>query len=286
MMGIAILLGLVLTVEPVKSEVTLGEPVELKVTLKNDGAAEWTGPGLVIDVRALSLDVGAAAREFVYARKLDRAPEPKTLAAGASWTETVSYTPVRAGTLPVEVKYLDKASAETKVNVKPAADGASELAVHLVTTKGEMKIRFFPEVAPNHVAHFAERVRTGFYNGLTIHRVIKNFMAQGGCPEGTGRGGPGYSIAQEFTKDKKYSHTFGRLSTARTMDPNSGGSQFFLCFDQATFLDGQYTVLGEVFEGQPVLRAIEAIGADRDPQPPKEIVKITSATLIPLKAGS
>ncbi len=288
MLGIAIgiLLGLTVTVEPVKSEVTLGEPVELKVTVKNDGKDAERGPPVTLDKRSVTLTIGGGSKQFVYQRKRDETLPENTYTHGVSINQTISWTPVRAGEYPVEANFPGAASGKTNVTVKPAKNGATELGVFMITSKGEMKIRFFPEVAPNHVAHFAERVRTGFYNGLTLHRVIKKFMAQGGDPKGTGEGGPGYSIPAEFTTDPKYSHTFGRLSTARTNDPDSGGSQFFLCFDQATFLDGKYTVLGEVFEGQDALRKIEAIGAERDPQKPKELVKITSATLIPLKAGS
>jgi cyclophilin family peptidyl-prolyl cis-trans isomerase len=107
-------------------------------------------------------------------------------------------------------------------------------------------------------------------------------MAQGGDPQGTGQGGPGYTLPAEFTSDPKYSHTFGRLSMARTPDPDSAGSQFFICFERATFLDGKYTVFGEVSEGKETVEKIEAIGAERDPQKPKEIVKITKAVLVPL----
>lgn len=291
MLGIAVLLGLVVSAEPVKPEVTLGEAVEIKVTVKNDGKEAESLPAIVLDGRSVTLTVGEGAKQFVYTRKLDEAPKSESLAPGASATGTISYTPTTAGPMPIEVNFAQKGSADTKVTVKPTADGSTELGVQMVTTKGEMFIRFFPEVAPNHVAHFAERVRSGFYDGTQFHRVIKNFMAQGGDPGSkadpthAGSGGPGYSIPQEFTRKPEYTHSFGRLSTARTQDPNSGGSQFFLCFDQAKFLDGQYTVLGEVYEGQPVLRAIEAIGADRDPAKPKEFVKITKAALVPVKKG-
>jgi peptidylprolyl isomerase len=279
MIGIGILLGLTLTVTPAKPEVTLGEPVELKVTVKEEGGDHVSLRELALDRRSVTLTVGEGASQWVYQRKLDKEPA----ACDGSFTEaTISWTPVRAGDYPIEASYMGKASAATRVTVKPAANGATELGILMKTTKGDMTIRFFPEVAPNHVAHFAERVRTGFYDGLVFHRVIKNFMAQGGDPTGTGAGGPGYEIPQEFTNDPKYTHSFGRLSTARTNDPDSGGSQFFLCFEQATFLDGKYTVLGEVSEGKDTLQKIEAIGADRDPQKPKELVKITKATLVPL----
>lgn len=291
MLGTAtILLGLTLTVEPVKKEVTLGEPIELKVMVEHDGkgeAVEKGPPPLVIDDQVLQLTIGQGAGQFVYTRHKDAGREFPIVeyTKERSNSGTVSFTPVRSGDYPIEVSFMGgKASGSTQVKVKPAADGSTELGMLFITSKGEMKLRFFPEVAPNHVAHFAERVRLGFYDGLVLHRVIKKFMAQGGDPSGNGSGGPGYSINAEFTNDRKYTHSFGRLSTARTNDPNSAGSQFFLCFDEATFLDGKYTVLGEVFEGQPTLRKIEEIGADRDPQKPRELVKIERAALVPIPA--
>jgi cyclophilin family peptidyl-prolyl cis-trans isomerase len=286
MVGIGILLGLTLTVTPAKPEVKLGEAVELNVTVKNDGKDAESLPAIELDKRSVTLSIGEGGKQFVLQRKMDKAPETKSLAGGESWTGKVEWTPTRAGAYPIEANYAGKASAETKVKVDPAAGGETEVGILMETTKGPMTIRFFPEPAPNHVAWFAERVRTGFYDGLGFHRVIKTFMAQGGDPAGTGAGGPGYSIPSEFSNDPKYTHSFGRLSTARTMDPNSAGSQFFLCFDKAGFLDGQYTCLGEVTkDGWDTLRKIEEIGADRDPQKPKELVKITKATLVPLKAG-
>jgi cyclophilin family peptidyl-prolyl cis-trans isomerase len=273
--GIGLLLGLTLTVEPAKKEIVLGEPVELKVKVEG---REKDMPAVAFDQRSLTVTIGDGDSQFVYQRKSE-----KPLAAEKD-EATIKWTPVRAGEYPIEVAYAGKASAETKVTVKPAKDGETELGMMFITSKGEIKFRFFPEKAPNHVAHFADRVREGFYNGQVFHRVIKGFMAQGGDPTGTGRGGPGYTIPAEFTKDPKYSHTFGRLSTARTPDPNSAGSQFFLCFDNATFLDGQYTCFGELVDGHPVVRKIEEIGADRDPAPPKELVKIERAALVPLKS--
>lgn len=288
MLGIAVLLGLAVTAEPVKAEVALGEAIEIKVTVKNDGTEPEKLPAVVLDKRAVTLSIGEGGGQFVYQRKLDSAPETKTLAPGESASGTVSFTPVRAGAVPVTVHFAGKGEAETKVTVKPGEGGATELGAVIQTGKGAMRLRFFPEVAPNHVAHFAERIRTGFYDGTQFHRVIIGFMAQGGDPGSkdeparAGAGGPGYSIPQEFTRKAEYTHSYGRLSTARTQDPDSGGSQFFLCFDNAKFLDGQYTVLGEVFEGQDTLKAIEAIGAPRDPMKPKEYVKIGQASLAPV----
>ncbi|SDR04088.1 peptidylprolyl isomerase [Pseudovibrio sp. Tun.PSC04-5.I4] len=116
----------------------------------------------------------------------------------------------------------------------------------LETTKGNVVIEMRPDLAPNHVARIKELVREGFYNGIVFHRVIDGFMAQTGCPQGTGTGGSGTKLKAEFSDAK---HVRGTCSMARSMDPNSGDSQFYMCFADSTWLDGQYTVWGQVVEG-------------------------------------
>ncbi|GAB4069929.1 peptidylprolyl isomerase [Ancylobacter sonchi] len=116
----------------------------------------------------------------------------------------------------------------------------------LETTQGPVKIRLRPDLAPGHVARISELAKQGFYDGVVFHRVIDGFMAQTGDPTGTGRGGSGQKLKAEFNKGR---HQRGTVSMARAMDPNSGDSQFFICFADASFLDGQYTVWGEVIEG-------------------------------------
>lgn len=116
----------------------------------------------------------------------------------------------------------------------------------LDTTKGRVVIEMRPDLAPTHVARIRELVREGFYDGLAFHRVIDGFMAQTGCPHGTGTGGSGRKLRAEFSNEP---HERGTVSMARAMDPDSGDSQFFICFDRAPWLDGQYTVWGRVTEG-------------------------------------
>ena len=116
----------------------------------------------------------------------------------------------------------------------------------LETTKGEVMIGMRPDLAPGHVARIKELAREGFYDGVPFHRVIEGFMAQTGDPTGTGMGGSGKKLQAEFNKEP---HVRGTVSMARAHDPNSGDSQFFICFDDATFLDGQYTAWGNVIEG-------------------------------------
>ncbi|OJJ18338.1 peptidyl-prolyl cis-trans isomerase [marine bacterium AO1-C] len=125
------------------------------------------------------------------------------------------------------------------------------------TNKGVMKIEFFENDAPGTVANFVKLASEGFYDGLTFHRVVPNFVIQGGCPEGTGMGGPGYTIPCEVDGDNQY-HDLGVLSMARTSQPNTGGSQFFICLNRQNtqHLDRQHTVFGKVVEGLDVIGQI------------------------------
>ena len=132
----------------------------------------------------------------------------------------------------------------------------SELENTLVmeTSKGTVTIAMRPDLAPNHVARIKELVRDGFYDGIVFHRVIDGFMAQTGCPHGSGTGGSGKKLGAEFT-DAPFKR--GTVGMARASDPNSGDSQFFICFDDASFLNGQYTVWGEVTDGMDVVDQIK-----------------------------
>jgi len=147
----------------------------------------------------------------------------------------------------------------------------------LQTTKGPIRLTFLPDVAPGHVANFLALAKTGFYNGVTFHRIIKGFMIQGGCPEGTGTGGPGYQIKAEFNETP---HETGVLSMARTGDPNSAGSQFFICLGRHTHLDRQYTAFGRAADEES-LQTVKAIGdvkVGRNDKP-VETVKIEKVTV-------
>jgi peptidylprolyl isomerase len=139
----------------------------------------------------------------------------------------------------------------------------------LETTKGKVVIAMRPDLAPGHVARIKELVREGFYDGIVFHRVIEGFMAQTGCPHGTGTGGSGKKLKAEFNKEP---HVRGVTSMARAQDPNSGDSQFFICFDDARFLDGQYTAWGNVTEGMENVDKIKRGEPVRDPD---KIIKAT-----------
>ncbi|WP_417484227.1 peptidylprolyl isomerase [Maricaulis salignorans] len=132
---------------------------------------------------------------------------------------------------------------------------------------GDVTIKLRPDLAPKHVARITELVKSGFYDGLTFHRVIDGFVAQGGCPDGNGMGGSGTKIPAEFNAEK---HVRGTMSMARSSDPNSGDSQFFICLDAVPYLDNQYTVWGEVIDG---MDHVDAIPKGEPPAKPGKIVK-------------
>ena len=148
---------------------------------------------------------------------------------------------------------------------------------------GVMKAELYPDVAPNTVNNFISLIQKGYYDGLIFHRVIPGFMIQGGCPDGTGMGGPGYSIKGEFTGNgfqNNLVHDRGVLSMARTMAPDSAGSQFFVMVEKAPHLDGQYVAFGKVIEGMEVADAIVSARTDWNDRPrePQRMKKVTVDT--------
>ena len=141
----------------------------------------------------------------------------------------------------------------------------------LETTRGEVAIAMRPDLAPRHVARIKELVRDGFYNGTVFHRVIEGFMAQTGDPTGTGTGGSGKKLKAEFSKAP---HVRGAVSMARANDPNSADSQFFICLADARFLDGKYTLWGEVTSG---MEAVDKLKRGEPVQNPDKIVSLKVA---------
>lgn len=146
----------------------------------------------------------------------------------------------------------------------------AEETIVLETTKGDVVIALRPDLAPGHVARITELVSQGFYNGVPFHRVIDGFMAQTGDPTGTGMGGSGKKLKAEFNRQP---HVRGTVSMARAASPDSGDSQFFICFGDARFLDGQYTVWGEVVSG------MENVDQIKRGEPVKDPDKIVTARL-------
>lgn len=135
---------------------------------------------------------------------------------------------------------------------------------------GVIKVELYPEIAPNTVNNFISLVKSGFYNGICFHRVISGFMIQGGDPKGVGTGGPGYTIKGEFTQNgfkNNLKHSRGVISMARSMMPNSAGSQFFIMHADAPYLDGQYAAFGKVIEGMEVVDKIAETNTDYNDKP-------------------
>lgn len=155
--------------------------------------------------------------------------------------------------------------------------GNENLPVVTITVEnyGVIQAELYPEIAPNTVNNFISLVKKGFYDNLTFHRIIKGFMIQGGDPKGDGTGGPGYSIEGEFTSNgfaNSLKHTKGVLSMARTQDPNSAGSQFFIMTGDAPNLDGQYAAFGKVTSGLDVLEKIQSVKTNSNDAPIDKVV--------------
>ncbi len=147
-----------------------------------------------------------------------------------------------------------------------------ENTLWLDLSSGRVTIRLRPDLAPKHVARIKELAQTGFYDGIVFHRVIDGFMAQTGDPTGTGRGGSGKNIAAEFSREP---YVRGTCGMARSSDPNSADSQFFIMFAEGSFLNGQYTVWGEVTDG---MEFVDNIKRGEPPRTPDKIVKLRAAT--------
>ena len=155
--------------------------------------------------------------------------------------------------------------------------------VTIETNHGKIEVELYPEIAPNTVNNFISLVKKGFYDGTIFHRVIPGFMIQGGDPEGTGMGGPGYSIRGEFSHngfENNLRHTRGVLSMARSMFPNSAGSQFFLMVEDAPHLDGEYASFGQVISGIEECDRIVSVPRNRMDRPleDEKMVKVTVET--------
>ncbi|WP_334296649.1 peptidylprolyl isomerase [Romboutsia sp. CE17] len=145
----------------------------------------------------------------------------------------------------------------------------------IVKDFGRVEIELYPHIAPNTVNNFIYLANSGFYNGLTFHRVIKDFMIQGGDPEGSGMGGPGYKIKGEFSKNKfqnDLKHTEGVISMARSQNKNSAGSQFFIVTKDASHLDGQYASFGKVINGMDIVHDIENVQTGANNKPINDVI--------------
>jgi peptidyl-prolyl cis-trans isomerase B (cyclophilin B) len=179
----------------------------------------------------------------------------------------------------VEKAHVDTTRANWKTRIpRPAAatfSPSQRYFATMKTNKGTLRIRFMPEHAPMHVTNFLYLTRLGFFDGLKFHRVISGFMAQGGCPLGTGTGEPGYRFDGEHSP--KVKHDRGGLLSMANAGPGTDGSQFFLTFVPTPWLDGKHTIFGEVVEGKEVLKALEAAGSESGrTSEPLEMIQVTA----------
>lgn len=167
-------------------------------------------------------------------------------------------------------------SGQRQYNAPPPMqiDPAKTYVATIVTPRGNIQVRLLPDIAPQTVNNFVFLAREGFYNGVTWHRVIEGFMAQAGDPTGTGMGGPGYTIPAEFTSKIRFDRP-GLLAMARSSDPDSGGSQFFITTGPARWLDNQYTIFGEVIEGQEIVDGIPPRDPETAVEPGERILMIS-----------
>ncbi|GAC1443688.1 MAG: hypothetical protein NVS2B8_02800 [Vulcanimicrobiaceae bacterium] len=202
-------------------------------------------------------DRAAALRDERRFKRLSRAEKLAALASGQVFERALRNAPdVLEPGLPSARLGGNMATLTppTGTELDALATEAETVRARIKTTKGDIVFSFFPHDAKQHCAAFIKLARTGFYDGLTFHRVEPNFVIQGGCPQGTGTGGPGYLLDAEFN-DKP--HVKGTVAMARSQSPNSAGSQFYICLGDARFLDKNYTVFGQTLEGQDVVDAIK-----------------------------
>lgn len=165
---------------------------------------------------------------------------------------------------------------DTSFNVQGEKPAELPVATIIVKDFGVIEAELYPHKAPNTVNNFISLANSGFYDGLTFHRIIEGFMNQGGCPQGDGSSGPNYSIRGEFKSNgydfNDLKHTTGVLSMARTDDPNSAGSQFFIMAADSTHLDDKYAAFGKVIKGEEIVKAINSVETDKSDRPKTPVV--------------
>jgi cyclophilin family peptidyl-prolyl cis-trans isomerase len=176
------------------------------------------------------------------------------LVFAACQKEPVKSAETSTSSAPAKQSPATMGAAKVATPEPPKIDPENVVAVIDMGKGGRIVFEFYPKDAPISVDNFIKLANKGFYNGLKFHRVIPGFMAQGGDPQGDGMGGPGYTIKDEFNSRK---HIKGTVAMARTSEPNSAGSQFYICFDPQPHLDGKYTVFGQVIDGMDVVDGIQ-----------------------------
>jgi len=195
---------------------------------------------------------GQAKSHEAAFKQLTRAEKDALLATDEAFGCRLRKAPLTAETPPKEASTMPHTPPQAD-ELDAYAEEARNSEIRIATNKGDIVLRLFPDDAPMHSAAFLKLVKSGFYDGLKFHRVEPGFVVQGGDPDGDGTGGPGYKLKAEFNARP---HNRGTLAMARSSDPNSAGSQFYICLADARFLDGQYTVFGEMAEGFDTLDKI------------------------------
>lgn len=168
-----------------------------------------------------------------------------------------------------------ESSSKDNIKIQEIKDEDMPIASINVKDYGVIEVKLYPNIAPNTVNNFIDLANSGFYNGLTFHRIIKDFMIQGGCPSGNGKGGPGYRIKGEFTNngfENELKHEEGVISMARSKNPDSAGSQFFIVTKESPHLDKEYAAFGKVISGIDIIHKIEDIEVNKEDKPLKPIV--------------
>jgi peptidyl-prolyl cis-trans isomerase B (cyclophilin B) len=190
-------------------------------------------------------DYGAAMSQEARFKRYTRAEKLQALAGNEAFGSPLHKPPLTHAALSPQEK-TDMRTPPQADELEAYSEEARNSRVRISTDKGDIVLEFFPDDAPNHVAAFIKLAKDGFYDGLAFHRVEPGFVIQGGDPDGDGTGGPGYRLKSEFNSRP---HLRGALAMARSSDPNSAGSQFYICIGDARFLDNQYTVFGNTVEG-------------------------------------
>jgi cyclophilin family peptidyl-prolyl cis-trans isomerase len=298
-----------LAVTVAKKTVALGDDIVFRVKLTNAGASRVSANLPRLDERSVSFrvrrpdpDGGIARVTRIHATQDPRTgritPEPgdvKDLAPGESVEDDVQCVAVEAGKLTFTPSYVRFGAPAAlvgdpiEIEVVPGDPKKPRLGVKLATSHGNYTAVFRPDAGYNTVESFASLAKRGFFSGLKFHRIIAQFMAQGGDPNGDGSGGPGYFLPLEASYPPKLPHRRGVISMARQGDPNidTAGSQFFLMFATRTDLDrGRYTTFGEMVDGEETLQKLEKVPVTPSPQGepsvPAEKVLIDHATLVEL----
>ncbi len=237
------------------ASVALGDNYRAHVKVTNDDGSNPRLPAIQLAHASVSLEFQRADGSVAKLIRLQGPVDQVAVDTGASIEGTLELPAVETGAFQVTAIYNPGRDASKDLSAgegtrsEPSAlsvTGEGNLNATIETEEGPVTLEFWPDRALNHVSSFVELANRGYYDGIVIHRVVPGFVIQGGDPTGTGGGGPGYKIPAEFNDAP---HEVGVLSMARTPDPHSAGSQFFLCTAQCSSLDNQYTVFGKVTDG-------------------------------------